>query len=433
MKAPVPHAWRWRNDAIDALHGDVARCRTPVRKRVQSQRVHVVVDGRRMGCAWGQFLDPDHHSGTHWGRFGSSAAVQVLALDLHWTRSDTLRRRVMDAHPLRQLADGVLPESKPEAPRLKPSDFDDPMKIAFVIDALNADACEEVVQGNHPQLVETLLGMAVDEEGWSTRPPEDEERNEKDRLLITAYALHVLRRYPQAQSDARIRGAWTWLAHQLIDGRQSLGQDVLALGALALVHAPEELRTNAVEQAIETCLSELRTWAAKLSAQIVNRPYFNSYSRGEDGDYLFLSPELLTAILFLKTGNPRPTRAFVLWVVRAVADNIVPPYLPPQQREQAHGFSVQRTMEGTVDQMWALRLLRAFHLAYVQSRRDLRPSRIPWPSLLGLLSLSSVAAIVVGAQHVDDWGGLTATLVAGAVLSAVIGVLIIDWRASRLR
>lgn len=437
MSSPILVAWRWRSSVIDEVHGDVALCPGAMRRRVQAQRVPVRTTSRGkvsdLGYAWGQFLDSEHHSESHWGRFGTSAAVQVLAMDLHWTPDESRRRRVHEVHPLPMLAKGVLPAEVPDdlPKELKGEDFNDPMKVAFVVDALELDVCDEVVQGPHPEMVDHLVSMAVDDRGWSTRPATDEDRSQKDRLLITAYSLYVLRRFPIAQGASEIRGAWGWLAKQVTDARTTLGYDVLALSALALSHAPEELRTQTVAFGIDTCRRELEKWATELEHASVERPYFNSYTCDGDHDYIFLSPEILAALFFLKIGNPRSTRSFVLWVVQAVADNVMPRYLRMAGPAPERGFSVQRTMEGTVDQMWALRLLRAFHLQYVANKRVLRPSRVGWPGAIALLSTIGVAILAFGVLVLDKGSEAFALSVGSAVLGAALGVVAIDLRASR--
>lgn len=425
-------AFRWRASAIQALDGQVAMCRKPIRRRVKEKNVDVFVNEQKCGIAWGQFLDRDHHSGTHWGRFGTTAAVQVLAMDLHWQRNESFRKDVMAVHPLMFLADGVLPEGSDdeELPEeLKPDDLDDPMKLAFLVDALEPDSCDEISNDEPPAIVNKLLEMSVDSDGWSTRPEDDEDRNEKDRLLITAYALWALRRLPKAQMDSRIEGAAGWLANELIEGQKTLGQDLLALGGLALAHSHPEVRARLpVEEGISTSLFELREWASKIRDPSIGRPYFNCYSRGSSNDYIFLSPELLTALFFLAEDKQRSSRAFVLKVVKAVAENIVPEAMPAELREQPHGFSIQRGMEGTVDQMWAMRLLRAFHKQHVDHPHTLRPSRIGMPGMITIV----VFLALIGTVATNPKPTVINSILL-AVLSAAVGVVLFQLYERRKR
>jgi len=463
----TPTGIRWRIGKIRELDGEALLCRIPMRKRVKAQKVDVIVAGKAKGIAWGQFLDADHHSGTHWGRFGTSAAVQVLAMDLHWSPHDAEQRSVRDLHPVNRIAEFVLPETRPplhpaesgalngESPEtepgpgttgnieasgasaihtdLKPDDFRDPMKVAFVVDAAVPDACDDPVQGR-PDVVELLLELAVDQDGWSTRPKHDLDHLEKDRLLITAYALYVLRRFPAAQTDARIAGAWTWLALEVIDGAKTMGEDLLALSCLALCHAIPQVRNETVDDAFAKGSSELVDWARKSRDPVVTRFYFNGYSRGADNDYIFLSPELVCALLFLTMTQPRRAALrFALDVVRAVADNIVPRDLPEELRGNAHGFTIQRGMEGTVDQMWALRLLRTFHHRYTRGVRELRPSRVSWPSIaFGSLILSTAGVLLAALGGFGDGLGETLGIAFGsAMFGAAAGAILPELRDRR--
>lgn len=424
MRISAPTAVRWRAGVIAALDGQAGLCRKPIRRRIKEKRVDVVVEGRKWGIAWGQFLDRDHHSGTHWGRFGTTAAVQVLAMDLHWHRDESARKDVMNVDPLMYLAHGVLVDghSGPDFDdELKPDDFDDPMKVAFLVDAVNPDACDVVDSGTPPAIVERLLVMALDNtEGWSTRPEDDEDRLEKDRLLITAYALWALRRHPKAQLDRRIAGAAGWLANELLEGLTTLGQDLIALGALALAYADPEVRARPkVEDAIAATIVELRGWVRGIREPAIGRPYFNSYSRGSSNDYIFLSPELLTALLFLKEEEERRSRTFVLSVVKAVAENVLPKGMPARFREEPHGFSIQRGMEGTVDQMWAMRLLRSFHRRHKDDPHSLRPSRISMPGALTAIVAIAFVGVVATDPQVNVVNSLLLALL-GAALSVVL-------------
>ena len=424
MRLSAPTAVRWRAGAIAGLDGQSALCRKPIRRRVREKRVDVVVDDRKHGIAWGQFLDREHHSGTHWGRYGTTSAVQVLAMDLHWERDESARKDVMSVDPLMYLAPGVLVDDHidPDLHKdLKPEDLDDPMKVAFLVDSVSPDACDEVDSGNPPAIVEHLLGMALDNtDGWSTRPEDDEDRLEKDRLLITAYALWALRRHPKAQLDSRIAGAAGWLANELLEGHTTLGQDIVALGGLALAHADPEVRARPkVEDAIAASIIELRGWALEIDEPVIGRPYFNCYSRGSSNDYVFLSPELLTALLFLKEERERRSRAFVLTVVKAVAENILPEGMPARFREEPHGFSIQRGMEGTVDQMWAMRLLRSFHRRHKEDPHSLRPSRISMPGALTAVVAIAFVGVVATDPKVTVINSLLLVLL-GAALSVVL-------------
>jgi hypothetical protein len=412
----VTDAWAWRPARIEALDGLAGECLAPICDLLEDQLVEPAeLHGR---VAWGQFLDRRHHSQEQWGRFGTSAAVQVFAMAHRWDEPD---RSVYATAPLNVLAD-VLPEDPPSDGDATPKreDFDDPVKLAFVIDGLRLDVLDQKVQGRPPGVVEKLLAMALPtREGWSSLGSDDRQRH--DRLLVTAYALRTLRRFPVAQADERVADAWEWLAVQLQRRAKVLGEDLLALGCLALRACPDSRQSRTVHEALESGSGELLRRVANTTRPAIDRPYFNPYSRGEVNDYLFLSPELLTALFFLEDdGRPADSRAFVL----AVADRIVK-QIRNENRDPAdpQGFRVQRGMLGTVDQMWAIRVLYAFHCAFRRNPAALRPA----PSLVlrsGVVAVPVCIGLVVASiLWLGKPGAIIATVV-GAVLGAIFTLFI---------
>jgi hypothetical protein len=366
------------------------RCGLAVRalaRLVQDRRVDIAQTGT---YGWGQYLDEPHHSDTQWGRFGSSAALQVLAIEHRRGRPQ------VDFNPLQMhgVSPELFPDSLPalaaDATRTPPSepghstdpwkerDFAKPMKVAFCVDAV-CPHIEDEVPGPAPALVERLIALALpDGYGWGTRPPDDRHHQIYDRQLVTAFALYALRRFPQQHEHGRIDGVWSWLAQEVLDYRDSVGEDVLGLCGLALGHAaPRPARLPVVADALRCCKEHLTNWARARASPIIDRPWFNGYSEGATTNYMFLSPEVLTAIFFLGRDSPESTRSYVVEVVRGVVDNILGGEGTPRH-EGPRGFRIQRSMEGTVDQMWAARLLWAF-----MSRHATQPATLvpPQPSL----------------------------------------------------
>jgi hypothetical protein len=92
--------WRWRGGSIEALDGLAAQCLSPICDLLEDQAVSEL-PGLENGLAWGQFLDRTHHSEQQWGRFGTSAAVQVFAMAHYWDEPD---RSVYETSPLTMLA-----------------------------------------------------------------------------------------------------------------------------------------------------------------------------------------------------------------------------------------------------------------------------------------------------------------------------------------
>lgn len=386
----IPARLRWHKRALTALDGDV---------RTAAEDLADLVDKRFSspagidGKAWGQFLHDSSRTDAHWGRYGTSAAVQVLLVKHVLTRANG---KVADCDPLTTVT--VLPrDGTLLTDAYKRRDLTRPLKLAAWSEAIDpdSDGIEEV-----PEVVERLLELRVDENGWSTRPKGDRARSTRDRRLPTAYILYALRRYPSALKDPRIAKAHGWLARQMSDGTlAAISIDVAALSALALRYAPEPSDDRPDDAEIESARrrleAALRDAVLDMSDPRIDRPHFHALNEGDGRhDYLFLSPELLITLHALEGSNPKATRAFVLRIVRAVVDNIC-------DREAAgrfgdmRGFRIQRSeMMGTVDQMWAARVLLAYHRRFQDDRRSLKP---PWvPRLRIKRSLRKVIFLALG-------------------------------------
>ncbi|MBS1862158.1 MAG: hypothetical protein JSS68_10665 [Actinobacteria bacterium] len=414
----VGDSWTWRKARIEELDGRAGECLAPVCDLLEDQFVRPAE--LRGSVAWGQFLDSGHHSEEQWGHFGTSAALQVFAIAHHW---DGEERSVYQSSPVRGVTE-ALPESPPadDASTPKQEDFQDPLKLAFMIDACRLDEVEERVQGTQPELVDHLLSLSLSgNEGWSTRGTVGDP-SRQDRLLVTAFGLRSLRRFPVAQQNNAVEGAWDWLATQLRRRARLLGGDVLALGCLALESAPQTRRTANVSEAAAAVRAELVSRHGGESCPAIDRPYFNPYSRGEVNDYVFLSPEMLTALLFLEADErPREIRGFALEVVGRIVDQIE---TENRHSSNPEGFRVQRGMLGTVDQMWAIRVLFAFHRAYRRNPATLRPaSRIVLGS--GVIGVPLLIAIIVLGVFFGGWIGSAVSVILGAVLSAFIAPYVV--------
>jgi len=383
-------------------------------------------DEQPVGIGWGQYLDEAHSSDNHWGRYGTSAAVQVIAVEHRWAKNGS---PLIAQEPLRDLAP-VLPVAlPPEVSPLKDEDYEHIVKLLFVLDAyraekavLDEDDIGELAEASQPAgrvgLLEQVFRLALPtRDGWSTRPRGDRKRQTRDRTLVTAYALYVLRRYPASvRADARIAGAWRWLALEYL-GRPSLfGQDLTALTCMALMAAPEDKATlDEVERALRRGKRFLCGRARATRKPVIDRPAFHSFTQNDGSDYLFLNPEILTALFLLAAGNPRRGRMFVLRVVAAVAENIVPRNLPRGEKHEPRGFVIPGGMVGTVDQMWVSRLLLAFHHMCEREPKELRRPWAAWMSggvFIGFVVAVCAAAGTILTGLVAPKGGVA---VGGAV------------------
>ena len=423
-------AWRWRGRAVERLDSDTNIAQARICAQVRAGKIAGRPDPGRY--AWGQFLDDFHHQPGQWGRFGTSAAVQVLAIGHRWEQNDG---PVMARDPLDKLAE-ILPKDAPATveelerayerddpdPR-KNQDFRDPLKIAFVIEALDPDA-DRVDET--PPIVEHLMGLSRDGDLWNTSSHRDVDRTALDRLLATAYVLYALRRYRSAHTHDRVIGSWAALAKAYNTDGGKVGEDLGALSCLALTElenatlnemSPPQKET--VVHTREAVFADLESWARDYREPVITRPYFNCYSRDDDHDYIFLSPELVTALLCLRRGSPKSTRGFVLRVVAGITANVGASEMRENERRDPRGFRIQRSMEGTVDQMWAMRVLWAFHQQFVMDPRQLRPARFDY---FGSAPFAIVVALVVIAITYPIGGVLVALVsaTAGGIIGAAV-------------
>jgi hypothetical protein len=204
------------------------------------------------------------------------------------------------------------------------------------------------------------------------------------------------------------------LARRLLwDATLRARPDHLALTGLALT-APVWDKGNPedVRMAIKRAQDALLEWRGRERTLVINRPLFEGYQLGTSTDYLIFNPELMAALFFLRSDNPRPARRFVASVTRELIHNV----------KANRGFEGQLGMVPTVDQEWASRLLELFIATYRdKSRRHLLlPGRLTSPVVKwGLFSAFVLAlAGVLLAGGVDFETGVIVFL-AGAVVTAL--------------
>jgi hypothetical protein len=375
--------WRQRiwptNGDLKLIGGRANGCFAAVGMLIRSRYVDVPQRGAPH-IGWGQYLDDALHSEEQWGRYGTSGAVRALAIQ---HRQSNPSGSVMEVDPLNRLHPQLLPTGLPEGGvdgELKPHDFDRVMKLAYILEGLLPDE-QRVPRERQPELVNRLWDLALPGGvGWSSRPPESRDRTNTDRVLATTLVLYALRRFPHAQKNEIAVAAYQWLATEIQARPGPIQHNLLAVAGLALQQANPQTRDHAeVQAALSTCDARLTSWAARQRRRLaVDRPYFIGFQEEKSTDYVFLSPELLSARYFLERGNPATTRTFVLRVVRQLVDNINPPEPDAEKREATRGYVVQSGIQRTVDQAWALELLEAFEQRRGDDARTLLPRRTAW-------------------------------------------------------
>ena len=377
--------------------------------RLIEDRAVAVPAGTSDKKGWGQYLDEDHKSTRQWGRYGTSAAVRALACVQRATDPDNrLARRAS----IRQLHPELLPDGVPdEDPALKTHDYNRVVKLAYIVEGVRPQETS-IAEDSEPEVVKHLIGLRHEgQDGWSSRDGGDSYR---DRRLSTAVVLHALRRFPEAQKDEHVREAYEWLAKEV--QKEGVQIDLSALVGIALVEAGQPIRDlPEVGKALTALDQRLVIWAKRQKRLALDRPYFNGFvehdpATGRDStDYVFLSPELLTARYFLKRDLPK-TRRFVLCVVAALVNNI-----EHNTANEMGGYKIQETMIRTVDQAWAMDLLETFEAVRKEKPRDLLPRKTGWMTGFGVLI--SVWFILLA--------GMAALLIAtGEPLFPLIGIVL---------
>jgi len=439
---------------------DLARLELDTRQALVS--IHALVAGRTVEIpetgrfAWGQWLDESRRLDGQWGRFGSSAGVQILALTHDVTaQSGTWQELARDERvAFERLFPNVLPEQNLEVPDnerqqsadraedpWKQKDFQQPMKLAFCVDALSPE-CREDVPGELPSLVRRLIALRLGPRPyWTTRSPRELAPPLHETLLVTAFCLLSLRRFRAAHSQERVLTAYRWLATN--STAPEVGPDLLALCGLALLGATGPSATDpAIATARRECDRRLAEWVAENRQPIIERPWFNPYVRGARVDYMFLSPEIVVCLYFLKRGMRELVSDYVQMVVRAIVTNV------NSGATDYHGLRVQAGQEGTVDQLWAVRLLLAWRDWWEEERRArtlavatktverevraLRRAATTWQARgVAVAALAALAgAGVASAMSRNVWLlALTPVVgfVSGKVLDAFVGDRLLAW------
>ena len=130
-----------------------------IRQLVSARRVDIRDLGK---FGWGQWLNEPYRIDDQWGRYGSSAGIQILAM-IHNQIGDGSWEAACIEHAI--AVDELFPAEVPPIPEHGPEshepgsddpdpwkhrDFAQPMKVAFCVDALSPHLRHEV-QGGLPK------------------------------------------------------------------------------------------------------------------------------------------------------------------------------------------------------------------------------------------------------------------------------------------
>jgi len=402
----------WLARDIKAVAGAAQDARFSIEKRVLQKKVEVAADA----LGWGQYLDEVHHSDDQWGLLGTSAGYQVLA------RAHVEGGSIPELDHARALLPGDVSDITALHPAVQTkaappkSDLANIVRLAAIAEALSADQPGGSAGLAHPPLVDHILSLAHHGQCWNPRSAQPDGKNLDGHAVTTAYVLHAIRRYETDR--AQFRPVRAWLARQLLnDATLRARPDYLALIGLALTAPSADTADHSdVRQAIDRCREELLAWRKRERNLVLNRPLFEGYQLGTSTDYLIFNPEIMAALFFLRSDNPRPARRFVALVTHEVSRNV----------QSNAGFQGQLGMIPTVDQEWASRLLHEFAGIYNDKTRRplLLPGRLTSPLVRWGLVVAAVAVLtgVLIAAGVDFKTGVL-VFVAGAILAVVLVIV----------
>jgi hypothetical protein len=362
------------------------------------------------GYAWGQYLDADHYSEAHWGLFGTSAAVQVFASNNATADGDIRIKGALEVLPREVPTNKAILQEKVASQHLS-----DIIRLASIAEALLPTE-DHVSEAQRPAIVDTILGMSDGQPFWHPTKAALDERPTKGDPLATAFILHALRRYEHPDGTG-FREYRSWLADQFLNRSMIRSQPhVVAMIGLALQPPKKDPSPPAnVIAAHRQCVISLIEWRRKERGLVVNRPIFHGYQLDGKTEYILLNPELLATLYFLRSGNPSKARRFVLGVVGAVTATA----------ETHEGFEGQPGASPTVDQMWAVKLLRTFRAMNDDPghRLLLRPRltsvlRIRWWTVL-----AAILVMVLAVGITSNWGmGAAVAFFASALVNVIVAV-----------
>jgi hypothetical protein len=360
---------------------------------------------------WGQFLD-QAHAENQYGIYGTSAAVQILALGGTGPENGTVKSAMAALQNVIENQSAIFPAV----------DLENSFKVAYLLDAINPSSAE--VESLGP-LESRLVGDIAGSDGWGYH-----RKDHIPRVLPTAQILLALSRSRAFRnSDAAIRVV-SWLSQRVGDD-QSLGP---VPNAVALLAINATLTANGeAERLRRAAMAEITQRLDHVTRQEVSLDSVSEhYSAPEAGVtrhfYMFYLRSSLVARAMLALPDQKD-KSFVTQVCHAVVRNI----------EINGAFKSPSTNRiSTVDQLEVSRLLRAFLEARQQAPAELLPTLTrAVDSNAKRRTLAASGLTVVGAAggyltYASESAGLqTAGFVLSAVVLSIAGAAIWGWTGTK--
>jgi hypothetical protein len=392
--------------------------------------------------AWGQFLEIRGHTvqqllGNQYGIYGTSAAVQMLAMQ-------SAKQGVTQASsfgPEALSGSGVLPLVLNDPGRqheplhehfVRKQDLLVTFKLASLLDAANCLETVRLPDGysiDKSALVDRLLNIRRSGQGWPDYKSDSEWQGPNTHATAVA-TLALSKRTVSPEALAACREALVWF----YDSEPLEKQSIATLSMIIMAVAGNGLDSDARQHSEE--LAGLRAACERLVGNWIRDTAPNEVQRSLEGTeywlppgsiapqsvggsqftYLFYLPHILVGLAILSSPRLRrrfAARRFILLVIDRVTREI---------NQQGCFIAAGRSMVSTVEHLWLYRLLYEFEnrglypYAIVATIDRIRSFiRARWPATtLGALIVAGLAvgaAVTKGTTQVA-LGAISATVAA---------------------
>jgi hypothetical protein len=446
-----------KNQRIPKLSSLRASSRTARAKIVDKcQRGMVHPGDRRNVWAWGQFLEIRGHTvqqplGNQFGIYGTSAAVQILAMQnarAGGSQTSTIEPEALSGSAVLPLvlADPGSQYAPLHEHFIGKQDLLVTFKLASLLDAANCLEAIKLPTGytvDKPALVRRLLELRRPGQGWPDYRSDSEWQGPNTHATAVA-ALAISKRSVQPEAQDACREALEWFYDTEPLEKQSIATLAMIVMALAGDGIDPNVRRRSPEltRLQAACEGLVCDWVGDSAPGEVQRSlegteYWlppGSISPqsvgGNQFTYLFYLPHILVGLAILSSPQLRRSyaaRRFTLLVIDRVTQEI---------NQQGCFIAAGRSMVSTVEHLWLYRLLYQFEnkglypheiLSTVDRIRSFARRRWPATSLGVLLvaGLGVAAALTKGSTQVA-LGAISAT-VAAFVTTIVATFLLRAW------
>lgn len=288
--------------------------------------------------AWGQHLDGGRNA-DQFGVYGTAAGIALL-----------LRAGTPASSPEIALAYASLPFFATDTAPLAAHDENDSsstFKIAAIVEAIDPGSAAN--PNDHPATM-ALLGAVVGDRGWGNWWMSAERHDSVPRIEPTCVALLALHQVQAFKASPLSISVLSWLASEITARDDATpAADALALLVLTEFQIFAD-QVPGLRPAADACLNRLRSVRRRFPKDTAAHDEYHyevPVGTGFDSKYVFFPSHAVVALAFLK--SPLSRNADRVWAAK-VADTVA------ISVRANRGYRVAGRV-GTVDQLWAHRLL----------------------------------------------------------------------------